>query len=403
MGRGIDDIQDEARAPARSASSGGGRRRAHRARRARVHAAGDLGRHPARAEAARRGVLCRRRRHRSRSRPRRDHRAGVLQRRAAHGDAGCRADRRPRGAADHQRADGGLARLRPRQAARPASSPSTTSAAAPSTSRSCSVEDGVFQVLATNGDTHLGGDDIDRLLVERVLADLSSTRCPRSRRPARPTAETVQAVRQAAIQREGRAVGSRGDRLPRHDADTRRASRRSSARSSTGRSVPCRQALADAGLEPSQIDEVVLVGGSTRIPLVRRLVGELFGRTPHTDLNPDEVVALGAAVQADILITGNREMLLLDVTPLSLGIETMGGVTSKIILAQLDDPGDRQRDVHDRASTTRRPSTSTCCRASASSSADNRSLARFRCAASRRCRPACRACRCSSRSTPTAS
>jgi molecular chaperone DnaK (HSP70) len=96
--------------------------------------------------------------------------------------------------------------------------------------------------------------------------------------------------------------------------------------------APCRQALADSGLQASQIDEVVMVGGSTRIPLVRRMVGELFGRTPHTELNPDEVVALGAAVQADILVTGNREMLLLDVTPLSLGIETMGGVTSKIIL-----------------------------------------------------------------------
>jgi len=95
---------------------------------------------------------------------------------------------------------------------------------------------------------------------------------------------------------------------------------------------PCRQALADAGLQPSQIDEVVLVGGSTRIPLVRRRVEELFGRKPHSELNPDEVVALGAAVQADILVTGNREMLLLDVTPLSLGIETMGGVTSKIIM-----------------------------------------------------------------------
>jgi molecular chaperone DnaK (HSP70) len=95
---------------------------------------------------------------------------------------------------------------------------------------------------------------------------------------------------------------------------------------------PCRQALADAELTASQIDEVVLVGGSTRIPLVRRLVGELFGRTPHSELNPDEVVALGAAVQADILMTGNREMLLLDVTPLSLGIETMGGVMSKIIV-----------------------------------------------------------------------
>ncbi len=88
----------------------------------------------------------------------------------------------------------------------------------------------------------------------------------------------------------------------------------------------------DAQLDASQIDEVVLVGGSTRIPLVRRLVGELFGRTPHSELNPDEVVALGAAVQADILVSGSREMLLLDVTPLSLGIETLGGVVSKIIL-----------------------------------------------------------------------
>ena len=95
---------------------------------------------------------------------------------------------------------------------------------------------------------------------------------------------------------------------------------------------PCRQALADAGLEPKDIEEVVLVGGSTRVPLVRRVVEELFGRTPHSDLNPDEVVALGAAVQADILVSGRREMLLLDVTPLSLGIETLGGVTSKIIL-----------------------------------------------------------------------
>jgi molecular chaperone DnaK (HSP70) len=95
---------------------------------------------------------------------------------------------------------------------------------------------------------------------------------------------------------------------------------------------PCRQALSDASLEPKDIDEVVLVGGSTRIPVVRRVVAELFGRTPHSDLNPDEVVALGAAVQADILVSGRREMLLLDVTPLSLGIETMGGVMSKIIL-----------------------------------------------------------------------
>jgi molecular chaperone DnaK (HSP70) len=95
--------------------------------------------------------------------------------------------------------------------------------------------------------------------------------------------------------------------------------------------VPARQALADAKLPPAEIEEVVLVGGSTRIPLVRRTVEEFFGRKPHAELNPDEVVALGAAVQADILEGGVKDMLLLDVTPLSLGIETMGGVVAKII------------------------------------------------------------------------
>jgi molecular chaperone DnaK len=204
------------------------------------------------------------------------------------------------------------------------------------------VEDGVFQVLATNGDTHLGGDDIDRLLVERVLQDLASA-TPSFHAPdmgaesggrrsaGAPSAEEVQAIRKAVIQAKW-DLSDRDDtellgkRLTRGDFE-------GMIRPIIERTLePCRQALSDADLQPLQIDEVVLVGGSTRIPLVRTLVADLFGRVPHSQLNPDEVVALGAAVQADILITGNREMLLLDVTPLSLGIETMGGVVSKIIL-----------------------------------------------------------------------
>jgi len=181
------------------------------------------------------------------------------------------------------------------------------------------VEDGVFQVLATNGDTHLGGDDIDVLLMDTVLGDRART------------AEDVQAVRQAVIQAKWDLSDREETTL--NGRRFRRAEFEALIAPIVERTVgPVRQALADAGLEPSQIDEVVLVGGSTRIPLVRRRVEEIFGKTPHSELNPDEVVALGAAVQADILVTGNREMLLLDVTPLSLGIETIGGVVSKIIM-----------------------------------------------------------------------
>src|SRR5580765_5880338 len=196
------------------------------------------------------------------------------------------------------------------------------------------VEDGVFQVLSTNGDTHLGGDDIDRLLVEQVLSEIAG--------PKEQDAATVEAIRRAVIHAkwdlsDGDEAEIRIEPSPTVHAGYRRRITRAEfedvIRPLVDRTLePCRQALADAALRPSDIDEVVLVGGSTRVPLVRRMVDELFRRAPHSELNPDEVVALGAAIQADILVSGRREMLLLDVTPLSLGIETMGGVVSKIIL-----------------------------------------------------------------------
>jgi Fe-S protein assembly chaperone HscA len=210
------------------------------------------------------------------------------------------------------------------------------------------VEDGVFQVLSTNGDTHLGGDDIDVLLMDLILdghlgpaVRVTPSKVGVDPRVG-PSPETLQEIRKAVIQakldlsdREETTIRIDEDRPKglHYERSLTRAEFESLIAPIVERTLgPCRQALADAGLEPSQIDEVVLVGGSTRIPLVRRKVEELFGRRPHSELNPDEVVALGAAVQADILMTGNREMLLLDVTPLSLGIETMGGVVSKIIL-----------------------------------------------------------------------
>ena len=200
------------------------------------------------------------------------------------------------------------------------------------------LHEGIFEVIATNGDTHLGGDDIDNLLIAIALDDIQGGLGLDVRR----SREAVQTIRKAVIDAKI-ALSAQPETtldfvLPdgtRYQRTITRAQFEQLIRPIADRTIgPVRQAMKDAGFTPNQIDEVVLVGGSTRIPLVRRLVEEQFQLMPHSDLNPDEVVALGAAVQANILGGGSeatKEMLLLDVTPLSLGIESLGGGVVKII------------------------------------------------------------------------
>jgi len=201
------------------------------------------------------------------------------------------------------------------------------------------LHDGIFEVVATNGDTHLGGDDIDNLLITIALDDIRGDLEMDVSRNGEVVATIRKAVIEAKIALSSQSSAKLKIELPGGKHYLREITRQQfeqMIQPIIARTVgPCKQALKDAGLKPEQMEEVVLVGGSTRIPKIRSLVEELFQRKPHTDLNPDEVVALGAAVQANILGGGSEateNMLLLDVTPLSLGIEVAGGVTDKIIL-----------------------------------------------------------------------
>jgi molecular chaperone DnaK len=197
------------------------------------------------------------------------------------------------------------------------------------------TEGDIFQVLSTNGDTHLGGDDIDNLLqafVHELILQHDEI-------DFSPHGELAQELRKALIELKHQLSQSETATLrfvlPNGKVfvhEFTRGALDALIRPVVDRTMgPVKQALADAQLKPADIDEVVLVGGATRTPLIRRTVQEFFGRKPHIELNPDEVVALGAAVQANILDRGVKTMLLLDVTPLSLGIETYGGAVAKII------------------------------------------------------------------------
>ncbi len=202
------------------------------------------------------------------------------------------------------------------------------------------IGDGVFEVLATNGDTHLGGDDLDEVLIRYVADTFKNESGIDVREDPMALQRLKEACEKAKIEL---STGTTTDvNLPFITADASgpkhlqvavsRQKFESLIEPLVERSIePCRKALADAGIEPGQIDDVLLVGGSTRVPLVQEKVKAFFGAEPNKGVNPDEVVGLGAAIQGGILAGDVDDVVLLDVTPLSLGIETLGGVMTKLV------------------------------------------------------------------------